>query len=96
MNTLQFVTPSSGDNPLDLIEQLAAQNDWLFDRSGEDEMHLSFPGQTEDHHLSFSWRANVETLQLTVQLEVKVPKAKRTEVATLINIINEQLGLGHG
>jgi hypothetical protein len=95
MSTLQFTTPSSGDNPLDLVEQLASQNEWPFDRPGDEEMHLSFPGQTEDHHLTFSWRSNVETLQLSVQLEVKVPRAKRSEIASLINIINEQLCLGH-
>jgi hypothetical protein len=82
-------------NPLDLMEQLAVQNEWLFDRAGEDEMHLSFPGQTEDHHFSINWRHDVETLQLSAQLEVKVPKLKRAEVASLLNIINEQLWLGH-
>ena len=95
MSAPQVQTSVPNDNPLDLVEQLAAQNEWLFDRAGEDEMHLSFPGQSEDHHLSFSWRANVETLQLLAQLEVKVPRAKRAEVAALINMINEQLGLGH-
>ncbi|MEQ1754585.1 MAG: YbjN domain-containing protein [Micropepsaceae bacterium] len=95
MSTVQFETTTSSDNPLDLVEQLASQNEWNFDRAGEDEMHISFPGQSEDHHLAFSWRGNVETLQLSAQLEVKVPKAKRPEIATLINMINEQLWLGH-
>ncbi len=95
MSTPQVQADVLQGNPLDLMEQIAVQNEWLFDRAGEDEMHLSFPGQTEDHHLSFSWRHDVETLQLSVQLEVKVPKPKRAEVATLINIINEQLWLGH-
>ncbi len=95
MSTLQVETSVPNDNPLDLVEQLAAQNEWMFDRAGEDEMHLSNPGQSEDHHLSFSWRSNVETLQLSAQLEVKVPRAKRAEVAALMNMINEQLWLGH-
>lgn len=95
MSTVHIETTVHGDNPLDLVEQLAAQNEWIFDRAGEDEMHISFPGQSEDHHLAFSWRSNVETLQLSAQLEVKVPKLKRSEVATLINLINEQLWLGH-
>jgi hypothetical protein len=95
MNTAQITAEIVQGNPLDLLEQLATQNEWLFDRAGEDEMHLSFPGQTEDHHLSLSWRPDVETLQLTAQLEVKAPKLKRAEVASLINIVNEQLWLGH-
>src|SRR5262245_35696256 len=95
MSTPQIQAVVTQGNPLDLMEQIAVQNEWLFDRAGEDEMHLSFPGQTEDHHLSFSWRHDVETLQLSAQLEVKVPKLKRAEVASLINIINEQLWLGH-
>ncbi len=95
MSTPQIHAEVSQGNPLDLMEQIAVQNEWLFDRAGEDEMHLSFPGQSEDHHLSFSWRHDVETLQLCGQLEVKVPKQKRPEVAALINIINEQLWLGH-
>ena len=94
MNTALQMIDASG-NPIDLMEQLAVQNEWLFDRAGEDEMHLSFPGRTEDHHLSFSWRGDVETLQLAAQLEIKVPKQRRSEIATLINMINEQLWLGH-
>ena len=94
MNTATMEIDASG-NPIDLMEQIAVQNEWLFDRAGEDEMHLSFPGRSEDHHLSFSWRSDVETLQLAAQLEIKVPKLRRTEIATLINMINEQLWLGH-
>ena len=95
MSTPQIQAEVPVGNPIDLMEQIAVQNEWLFDRAGEDEMHLSFPGQTEDHHLSFSWRNNVETLQLSAQLEIKVPKQKRAEIASLINIVNEQLWLGH-
>lgn len=55
MSTPQIQTADvTQGNPLDLMEQIAVQNEWLFDRAGEDEMHLSFPGQSEDHHLSFN------------------------------------------
>src|SRR6185295_12349775 len=49
MSTPQIQAEMPQGNPIDLMEQIAVQNEWLFDRAGEDEMHLSFPGQTEDH-----------------------------------------------
>jgi hypothetical protein len=82
-------------NPLETIEQMAVQNKWVFDRNADDEIHLAFQGQWSDYHVTVSWRGQIETLHLTAALELRVPAARRQEMQTLLNLINEQLWIGH-
>ena len=37
-----------GGNPVDLVERLAAVNDWSFERSNESEITLSIKGRHTD------------------------------------------------
>lgn len=44
-------------NPVDMIEIVAASNDWSFERSGEDEIAMTVAGHWADYHVSFSgWK----------------------------------------
>jgi hypothetical protein len=95
MTLTPAIDASVADHPLDLIEQLAVQNKWVFDRSSDDELNLVFQGQWGDYHMTLSWRAKVETLNLSAALELRVPQGKRQELLALLNLINEQLWLGH-
>lgn len=83
------------DNPVDLIEKFAHVNDWSFERSGDDEIAISITGTFCDYHLSFSWMEEFEALHLACAYDFKVPEARRTEIARLMALINEQLWLGH-
>jgi hypothetical protein len=31
-------------NPLDIVEEIVAANEWSFQRSGDDELSVEFPG----------------------------------------------------
>ncbi|HAH11304.1 MAG TPA: hypothetical protein DCL54_16570 [Alphaproteobacteria bacterium] len=83
------------DNPLDVVEHMAVQNKWVFDRNSENEINLAFQGQWGDYHLTVSWRDQIETLHLTCALELRVPANRRQEMQALLNLINEQLWIGH-
>ena len=82
-------------NPVDLVENLAALNEWSFDRSGDDEITLSVTGRWADYHASFTWMDDIESLHLACAFDLKVPDRRRAEVKELIQLINEQLWLGH-
>jgi hypothetical protein len=45
--------------------------------------------------VSLSWRDEFEILHVAVSLEMKVPQARRDEVAKLLARVNEQLLVGH-
>ena len=82
-------------NPLDLVERLAAVNDWSFERSGDDEITMLVAGRWSDYQVSFTWMHNIEALHLACAFDMKVPERRRDEVQRLIALVNEQLWVGH-
>jgi hypothetical protein len=85
----------STDNPLAVVEDIAATNDWSFERSGEDEITIVSKGSWTDYQLSFTWMNEIEALHLACAFDMKIPSARRPEVQRLIAAINEQLWVGH-
>lgn len=82
-------------NPVDLVEAVAADNDWTCDRPGDDELTLVVVGSWADYHVSLNWRPDLETLHLACAFDFKVPQNRLAEAQRLIAQINEQLWLGH-
>nr|WP_306268292.1 YbjN domain-containing protein [Pararhizobium sp. IMCC3301] len=82
-------------NPVDFIEQLAGLNDWVFERSGEDEITITVVGSWCDYHVSFSWMEEVEALHLACAFDAKVSDKHRNEIIRLLALVNEQLWMGH-
>ncbi|WP_034995201.1 YbjN domain-containing protein [Beijerinckia mobilis] len=83
------------EHPVDLIERLAAQHQWAFDRDGEDELSISVTGEWTDYNVAFTWLADMEALHIACVFDLKIPPARGNEVLSLIALINEQLWLGH-
>ena len=82
-------------NPLDVVERLAAVNDWTFERAGDDEITILVTGKWTDYQVSYTWMYDIEALHLACAFELKVPERSRSEVQQLISMINEQLWIGH-
>jgi hypothetical protein len=82
-------------HPVDVIEQVAHNNDWSFERAGDDEISISVAGSWTDYHVSFSWMEDFEALHLACAFDIKVPEARALEVMRLLSLINEQLLFGH-
>lgn len=88
-------TIDSRSHPLAVVEDIAASNNWPFERSGEDELTIVSKGQWTDYQLSFTWMGEIEALHLACTFDMKIPDARRAEVQRLIALINEQLWIGH-
>ncbi|MEM7067543.1 MAG: YbjN domain-containing protein [Pseudomonadota bacterium] len=82
-------------HPVDLIEYVAAQNKWEFERSSDDEISLSITGDWTDYNVSLSWMEDFEALHLACAFDMKVPSGRVQEVTKLLSLINEQLLIGH-
>ena len=82
-------------NPVDVIEQIAALNDWAFERSGDDELTIAVGGHWCDYHISFSWMEDREAVHLACSFDLKVPEARKLEVMRLLSAVNEQMWIGH-
>jgi hypothetical protein len=85
----------SRNNPLAVVEDIAADNNWSFERSGEDEVTIVSKGDWTDYQLSFTWMNEIEALHLACAFDMKIPSPRRAEVQRLIAAINEQLWIGH-
>jgi hypothetical protein len=88
-------TIDSPKHPLAVIEDIAANNNWAFERSGDDEVTIVSRGEWTDYQLSFTWMSEIEALHLACAFDMKIPVARRAEVQRLIGSINEQLWIGH-
>jgi hypothetical protein len=63
----------SRNNPLAVVEDIAADNNWAFERSGEDEVTIVSKGNWTDYQLSFTWMAEIEALHLACAFDMKIP-----------------------
>ena len=89
------ITTDSRNSPLAVVEEIAASNNWSFERSAEDEVTILSRGQWTDYQLSFTWMDEIDALHLACAFDMKVPEARRGEVQRLVASINEQLWVGH-
>ena len=94
MSLLEGIVDSRS-NPLAVVEDIASDNNWAFERSGEDEVTIVTKGQWTDYQLSFTWMGEIEALHLASAFDMKIPQARLAEVQRLIAAINEQLWIGH-
>ncbi|HYP57506.1 MAG TPA: YbjN domain-containing protein [Beijerinckia sp.] len=93
--SLSHFAVERNEHPVDLIERLAAQNQWSFDRDDEDEISISVAGDWTDYNIAFTWLSDMEALHVACAFDLKIPLARRQEVLSLVSLINEQLWIGH-
>ncbi|MFO1111446.1 MAG: YbjN domain-containing protein [Bradyrhizobium sp.] len=94
MSLLEGIVDSPA-NPLAVVEDIASDNNWAFERSGEDEVTIVTKGRWTDYQLSFTWMGEIEALHLACAFDMKIPQARLAEVQRLVAAINEQLWVGH-
>ncbi|MFD2264806.1 YbjN domain-containing protein [Lacibacterium aquatile] len=82
-------------NPLDIVEEIIAANDWPFDRASDDELVAESRGRWCDYRLFFVWRDDVSALHVSCAFDLKVPQTRRREVNDLLSLLNEKLWIGH-
>ncbi|GJE16159.1 type III secretion system chaperone family protein [Methylobacterium marchantiae] len=95
MTQLHIEGLDRNEHPLDIVERLASLRDWIFDRAETDEMSVAVAGRWSDYHVAFTWIEDVEALHVASAFDLKVPAHRRTEILTLISLVNEQLWVGH-
>ena len=83
------------EHPVDIVEQVASINDWIFEREDDDEISISVTGAWSDYHVAFTWLPDLETLHVGCAFDLKAPERRRAEVIELIAIANEQMWVGH-
>jgi hypothetical protein len=83
------------EHPLDVVERLASINEWAFDRGDEDEISILVSGAWTQYEVAFTWLPDIESLHVGCSFDLKASPRRRAEIANLIQMINEQLWIGH-
>ena len=83
------------EHPVDVVERLAALNDWAFDRADEDEISILVAGVWAQYEVAFTWLPDMESLHVGCSFDLKIPARRRAEISMLAQMINEQLWIGH-
>lgn len=96
MSVIQQEEAASAPHPLDMLERAVEDNGWSYERSGRDELNLTVTGRWCDHHFSFSWRDDLQSLHLSSAFDMRIDgKVRRAEVASLLMHVNARLWIGH-
>lgn len=82
-------------NPLDVLEQIVAANEWAFDRRSDAEMAAEAPGKWCDYGLYFSWSHEISAMHFSCAFDLKVPPGRRDKLFELLALANERLWIGH-
>ena len=93
--TVSMETQDLAANPLDALEQIAAANDWTFERRSEAEMAAEAPGRWCDYGLYFNWSDEIAAMHFTCSFDMKVPAKRRPALYELLALANERLWIGH-
>ena len=95
MTALSKEYEGSFPNPLDMIEHIAASNDWLFERPSEQDIAVEVTGHWCDYRIFVSWHADVNVLLFACAFDMRVPDKKSESIHPLLAMINERLLVGH-
>jgi hypothetical protein len=95
MAAIEIDLDERSEHPLDIVERVAAMHDWSFDRADENEISVIVEGSWSDYHVAFTWLDDMEALHVAAAFDLRVPARRKSEIAELVGMINEQLWIGH-
>lgn len=90
-----FEAADRSEHPVDIIERLAALNEWSFERDEDDEISFSVAGRWTSYNVAFTWLPDLEALHVSCAFDLTADEARLPVVAELVARINEQLWVGH-
>jgi hypothetical protein len=95
MSLIETSPDDRAEHPVDVVERLAALNDWAFDRAETDEISIVVAGGFANYDVAFTWIEEIESLHVSCSFDLKAPAHKHAAIGELMRLINEQLWLGH-
>ena len=81
-------------HPIDIVENLAAQHAWEFDRVTDDQIAMAVEGQWRTYSLTLAWSEQDETLRLICTFEMEPPLEKMAALYEVLNRCNDMVWTG--
>jgi len=81
-------------HPIDLVEQIAEQHQWDFDRVTDDQIAMLIEGQWRSYSITLAWSNFDETLRLICTYSMDPPEKSEPNLFELLNSINDRCWSG--
>ena len=81
--------------PVEIVEQIITAHNWPFERPTEDQIIIDVMGRCGEYHIEFLWYAEEQVLHMACGFKFIAPFARREEFYMLVELLNEQLLVGH-
>lgn len=91
MAAVEHYLPETDVHPIDIVETLAEQSSWDFDRVGEDQIAVAIEGAWRIYSLSLVWSGHDDMLRLLCTFELNPPEERMGEFYRLLNIVNDKI-----
>ncbi|MCB1592210.1 MAG: YbjN domain-containing protein [Alphaproteobacteria bacterium] len=86
---------SSALNPLDNVEELLCDQNWIYDRTDDDCLRVQVKGRSCNYQLLFIWQRNLSALQFSCEFEMKLAPENMTAASSALLDMNEESWMGH-
>ncbi|WGW05163.1 type III secretion system chaperone family protein [Tropicibacter oceani] len=81
-------------HPIDIVEHIAAHNDWDFDRIADDQIAMAVQGQWRTYSITLAWSHYDETLRMICTFEFEPPEDRLPTLFEGLNAVNDQCWAG--
>ena len=85
---------STDIHPIDIVETLAVDSDWEFERSEEDQIAMAIEGAWRIYSVNLAWSNRDDMLRLVCSFELTPPEDRMEELLELINLSNDKIWCG--
>ncbi len=82
-------------NPIDLVEDVIAGREWVYDRRCKTEVAVEAPGNWCNYGMFFAWSEDLSALHFSCALDMRVQSRLMGHVYELLAKLNEHLWMGH-
>ncbi len=82
-------------NPLDSVEEVLTDNDWVYDRTDEDCLTVQVKGRSCNYRLYFMWQRHLNAIQFSCEFDLLVSDSNMPMAAASLIDMNEETWMGH-
>jgi hypothetical protein len=81
-------------HPIDIVETLAEERSWDFDRIADDQIAMAIEGSWRTYSVTLAWSARDESLRLICAFDMAPPARRVTALNTAICLANDRCWSG--
>ncbi|MFP4097921.1 MAG: YbjN domain-containing protein [Alphaproteobacteria bacterium] len=93
--TIEDISVCCGSNPLDSVEDVLIDNNWVYDRTNNEELLVDVSGSVFSYRLCFVWQEHLNALQILCYFDCHISDENMTVAAEALMQLNQVMWMGH-